>query len=163
MDFHVAPHPRGEAQESWFPPFLSCHLNRLRGALPRAWPAPNISIYMFGVRPVGFDSHDVEAVVLDHVLCDLGAGRVEFGGAVGGVADEQDLALAKAIKVPRYCVAILGNRVERRDVCLEEFDSGRCHPCWLFSRDQTRFDQGSQVFGQHLLCLEAFLGGNSYL
>lgn len=41
----------------------------------------------FGVGPVGFYGDDVEAVVLDKVLCEFGAGLVEFRGAVGGVAD----------------------------------------------------------------------------
>jgi methylmalonyl-CoA mutase cobalamin-binding subunit len=43
---------------------------------------------MFGIRPVGFDSHDIEAMMFDHMLCDLGADGVELGGAMGGIPNE---------------------------------------------------------------------------
>lgn len=51
---------------------------------------PHVAIDGLGVGPVGLDGDDVEAVVGDEVFCQLGAGGVEFRGAVGGVADEDD-------------------------------------------------------------------------
>jgi hypothetical protein len=65
--------------------------------------AAYVAIDSFCVRPVGLYGNDVEAVVLDEVTSDLGAGSIEFWGTVGSIVDEENLAIVEFIELRAKC------------------------------------------------------------
>src|SRR5829696_6980290 len=81
----VAPHPGREARER---PLLA----RKRGVMA------HIGVYAGGVRPVGFDRDDGEAVPLDEPAGDRGAGAVEFRAAVARLAEQHHLGVGEAVE-----------------------------------------------------------------
>lgn len=68
-----------------------------------AWAGalPHVPVDALGVGPVGFEGYGGEAVVGDEALRDGCAGGVEFGGAVGGVAEEDDAVPGEEVEVLR--------------------------------------------------------------
>lgn len=65
---------------------------------------------MPGVGPVGFDGDNGEAVMLDQMSGDGGAGAVEIVGAVAGFADQYDLGVGEAIEHLAKGRAVLGGQ-----------------------------------------------------
>jgi hypothetical protein len=84
-DLLVAPHPGREALEG-------------RLGVRRLGPAAHIAVEDGGVRPVGLDRHDAEAVLLDQPPGDGGAGAVEFRGAMAGLAQQHHPRLAEPVE-----------------------------------------------------------------
>ena len=128
LDLEVAPHPRREAHKGrrlFF--FLTAGGERRRlafssGDLP-ARTVPDVAIDGLGIGPVCLGGDNFEAVLLNHVLCNLGACRVELGGAVRGIPDEEDLAAAaEAVKASRKGVACFLDGGETFDVGLEKLN-----------------------------------------
>ena len=83
-DLAVPPHPGGEAREG-----------RLRHLGPRQ-PA-HIGVIDRGIRPIGFDRDDIEAVLLDQHRSNRRAGVVELGRAMRRLAEQHHALMGEAL------------------------------------------------------------------
>jgi hypothetical protein len=59
---------------------------------------PHETVEPVGVRPIGLDRNDVEAMPLDQHATDRGAGAVEFGSPVRPLAQHHDESVAEALE-----------------------------------------------------------------
>ena len=84
----VAPHPVRKAPEAG---------QRAVGIRILALAA-HIAVDAVSVRPVGFDRHRMEALVLDQAPGDAGAFLVELVGAVGGLAQQHETCTADQVE-----------------------------------------------------------------
>jgi hypothetical protein len=85
VDLGVAPHPGRKAGE-----------RLVVGLLERT--VANVAVDTVGVRPVGFDGDDREAVPLDQPAGDGRPRPVELRRTMGGLAQEDDLGGGEAIE-----------------------------------------------------------------
>ena len=83
-DLTIAPHPGWEAGK-----------HRFRQHRPGQ--TAHIGVVHRGIGPVGFDPHDIEAMAVDQHLGDARPRLIELGGAMRGLAEKHDSAIAEAL------------------------------------------------------------------
>lgn len=83
-DLFVAPHPGREALEG-----------RVGGGRGRA--TANLAVDGRRIGPVSLDCDDREPLLLDQAPRNRIAGAVEFGGAVAGLAEQNDAGIGEAV------------------------------------------------------------------
>lgn len=90
LDLAVAPHPGWETAENMA---LPCRMGQ----------APHVLVDVSGIRPVGFDGHDVESVLFDQTPGNCCTGAIELAGAMACLAQHHYTGVGVAVEQRSEC------------------------------------------------------------